>query len=180
MVVGLGNAGFHMTARELQTRTHEGPCASKHHQNSTRRTPRETQKERNGGGSGKKKARNFCAPHTSGEGTDFGQSIFANPFLDLVCVTLGPERWLASVRLTPYQELCCWGWTGWQGATSTPVCALATPVLYGVACISPSKSSSLSWRRSKAREAMLIGRREFVGILLKSFLCFCRSVPNVG
>ena len=57
--------GFHQTARELQTRTFEGPDLQKHHQNSTRRPPRERRKSENGGGRGKKK-REILGPHSSG------------------------------------------------------------------------------------------------------------------
>ena len=51
-----GPPGLHTTTRELQTRTFERPGLQKHHQNSTRRHP-ETQKERNGGGKGRKRAK---------------------------------------------------------------------------------------------------------------------------
>ena len=54
----LGPTGLHTTARELQTGTFEGPGLQSHHQNSTKRLPREEErwekekKERNFGRSG--------------------------------------------------------------------------------------------------------------------------------
>ena len=59
-----GRRGSHTTARELQMCTFQGPCASKHHQNSTKRPPRVRRKKENCGGGGKK-ARNL-GPHPSG------------------------------------------------------------------------------------------------------------------
>ena len=53
-----GAAGVSHDNPRAQTCSFQGPCASKHHQNSTRR-PRETQKERNGGGEREEKERNF-------------------------------------------------------------------------------------------------------------------------
>ena len=50
---------IHTTSRELQTSTFQGLHASTHHQNSTRRPPRQGRKNENCGGRGKKKARNF-------------------------------------------------------------------------------------------------------------------------
>ena len=55
---GFGAAGFHTTARELQTCTLEGPGLQKHHQNSTRRHPERHKKSEMVAGEGKK-ARNF-------------------------------------------------------------------------------------------------------------------------
>ena len=58
-----GRRGSHTTAQELQTCTFQGTCASKHQFHE--KTPRETQKQRNGGGKGRKSAK-FWAPHPSG------------------------------------------------------------------------------------------------------------------
>ena len=58
------------TLCEIRASKFEGPRASKHHQNSTRRPPRERKKNEHCGGRGKKKARNFGPPkfrlHPSG------------------------------------------------------------------------------------------------------------------
>ena len=59
-----GRRGSHTTARELQTCTFEGPGLQKHHQNSTRRPPRERRKNEISGGR-EKKARNFGPSHPS-------------------------------------------------------------------------------------------------------------------
>ena len=53
-----GPPGLHMTARELQTCTFEGPGLRKHHQNSSRR-PLHEKKNDMGAVEGEKKARNF-------------------------------------------------------------------------------------------------------------------------
>ena len=47
-----------------QTCTFQGPCASKHHQNSTKGPPRERRKKENCGGEGNKSAK-FWVPHPS-------------------------------------------------------------------------------------------------------------------
>ena len=66
----MGPPGFHTTARELQTCTFHGPCASKTPPKFHERTPKRENKNKNCGGRGKKKARNFgpppFGPHPSG------------------------------------------------------------------------------------------------------------------
>ena len=59
-----GPPGFHTTARELQTRTFDGPGPSKTPPKFHEKTPRETQKERNGDGRGELK-REMMGPHPS-------------------------------------------------------------------------------------------------------------------
>ena len=61
----LGPPALHTTARELQTCRFQGPCASKHHQNSTRRHPREGRMKENCGGRRKKK-HEILGPYPSG------------------------------------------------------------------------------------------------------------------
>ena len=58
--------GFHTTTRELNSCTFEGPGASKTPPKFHEEAPRETQKERDGSGRGKKKARNFGPPTLRG------------------------------------------------------------------------------------------------------------------
>ena len=60
-----GRRGSHTTARELQTCTFQGTCASKHHQNSTRRPPERHRNSETVAGKGRKSAK-FWAPHPSG------------------------------------------------------------------------------------------------------------------
>ena len=60
-----GRRGSHTTARELQTCTFQGPGASKHHQNSTRRPPERHRNSETVAGKGRKSAK-FWAPHPSG------------------------------------------------------------------------------------------------------------------
>ena len=68
-----GPPELHTTTQELQTCTFDGPGASKHHQNSTRRSSEREEKKENCGGRWKK-ARNFgpltlrapFGPHPSG------------------------------------------------------------------------------------------------------------------
>ena len=57
--------GLHTTARELQTCTFQGPGASKHHQNSTRRPPERHRNCETVAGKGRKSVK-FCSPHPSG------------------------------------------------------------------------------------------------------------------
>ena len=59
------NAGFHTTARELQTCTFQGPCASKTPPKFHVRTPKREKKERKLWRGGKKSAK-FWASHPSG------------------------------------------------------------------------------------------------------------------
>ena len=67
-----GPPGLHTTTRELQTCTFEAP-ALQHTTRIPREDPRETQKERNGGGKGKKKRENFGPP------TPFGAPPLSGP-----------------------------------------------------------------------------------------------------
>ena len=58
----LGPPGLHTTTRELQTCTYQFPSLQKHHQNSTRRLPRERRKNEISCGREKKKSAKFWAP----------------------------------------------------------------------------------------------------------------------
>ena len=79
---GVQAAGVSHDSSRAQTCTFEVPALQKHHQNFTRR-PRETQKELNCAGRGKKTAK-FWAPHPSGphpsRPTLRGPTVRAPPF----------------------------------------------------------------------------------------------------
>ena len=74
-----GRRGSHTTARELQTCTFQGTCASKHHQNSTRRPPERHRNSETEAGKGRKSAK-FWASHPSGP-HPFGAPPFRGPTL---------------------------------------------------------------------------------------------------
>ena len=80
-----GPPGLHTTARELHTCTIEGPGASKHHQNSTRRHPERHKKSETVAGKGKQKREILGShpsePHPSGPHT-------SGPHLSGVCSSM--------------------------------------------------------------------------------------------
>ena len=71
----MGSPGFHMTARELQTCTFQG-SGLQTPPKFNEKTPRETQKEQNGGGKGKNKSEILGGPAEGGpvEGGSGGRS----------------------------------------------------------------------------------------------------------
>ena len=90
---------------ENSKRAHSRACRFKHHQNSTKRRPRERRKKENCGGKGKK-ARNFGlppfgagttlrgGPHPSGRAPPFGAgpTFWGGPHLLGVCLLPHPDR----------------------------------------------------------------------------------------
>ena len=89
--------GSHTTARELQTCTFQGTCASKHHQNSTRRPSERHKNSETVAGKGRKSAK-FWAPHPSGPQTHRGSTLLGPhpsgppPFGAPLFLGLGPIR----------------------------------------------------------------------------------------